>query len=96
MNLTFCRNLYLLVTFNSTGLNYQLLPTYMQHTHLLHVELLLSTQDEDEIVQLRLREGVPLDGAVGVVTENQLAVSVGDARLQRYHQGIIILKQSPT
>ena len=69
---------------------------YDIYTHLLHVELLLPTQDEDEIVELWLREGVPLDGAVGVVTENQLAVSVGDARLQRYHQRVIIFKQSPT
>ena len=39
-------------------------------------------------------EGLPLNGAVRVVTENQFAVAIVDACFQGYHERVVFFEES--
>ena len=60
--------------------------------HLPNIDLLLSLQDLDEVAQLGQREGTPLYGAIGVVSEDQLAVAVGGTRLQHHLKRVVFIE----
>ena len=49
---------------------------YMYCTYLFCIQLFLPLEYRDEVIQLWLGEGVPLDRAVCVVSQNQFAVPV--------------------
>ena len=64
--------------------------------YLLSIKGLLSLEYGYEVIELRGREGVPLDRAVCIVPQNKFAIPVCHTRLQNYLKRFVFFKESAT